>query len=330
MISLNDMPRVRINFLPTPLVELKRLSSFLGGPRIFIKRDDLTGVALGGNKTRKLEFLLGEAISQKCDSVIACGGMQSNLCRQTAGAAAVAGLKCHLALGGTQPPFADSNLLLDYLLGATIHWSGEYSKGERLPELAAELRASGLKPYVITYGGSTAVGALGFVAAISELKEQLQAENLDLDYLFLPSSSGGTHAGMTIGMDINNLSTKVVGISIDRSEPGEPPYESELAELANQTAAKLEFDRRYTPADFAMNYDYFGEGYEVVSDAIREAVYLTARQEGILLDPIYTGRTMAGLIDMIRKKVFTSSNTVLLWHTGGIPAIFRFARDLNA
>jgi D-cysteine desulfhydrase family pyridoxal phosphate-dependent enzyme len=330
MIDLNDIPRIRINFLPTPLTEMKRLSGLLGGPRIFIKRDDLTGVALGGNKTRKLEFLLGEALSQNCDSVITCGGMQSNLCRQTAGAAAAAGLGCHLALGGEAPPYADSNLLLDYLLGATIHWCGEYSKGELLPEIVAKLRSGGLRPYVIPYGGSNTVGALGFAAAISELKEQLIDQNTRLDYLFIPSSSGGTHAGMAVGVSINSLPTKIIGVGIDRGSQGEPAYEIELAMLANEIADRLKLTTNYTPDDFVMKYEYFGEGYEVVNDSIREAVQLVARYEGILLDPIYTGRAMAGLIDMIRKGDLTSDNTVLLWHTGGIPAIFRFAKELNA
>ena len=151
MTILDAFPRVRINFLPTPLTELKRLGRALGGPRIFIKRDDLTGIALGGNKTRKLEFLLGDALSQGCDAVLTCGAMQSNLCRQTAGAAAAVGLECHLALGGGPPDRVDHNLLLDGLLGARIHWCREFSQGETLPAIAQELRDAGRRPYVIPY-----------------------------------------------------------------------------------------------------------------------------------------------------------------------------------
>jgi D-cysteine desulfhydrase family pyridoxal phosphate-dependent enzyme len=326
--NINNLPRVQFNFLPTPLVELKRLADVLHGPRIFMKRDDLTGVALGGNKTRKLEFLLGDALSQNCDAVITGGAIQSNHCRQTAGAAAAVGLECHLALGGERPTFPEGNLLLDYLFGATIHWCGEQRKGEQIPEIAEKLRSKGRRPYVIPYGGSNATGALGFVAAVSEVKEQSSAQNYKVDYLIFPSSSGGTHAGITVGADLYDLSVKVIGIGIDRGEPGEPPYEFELAILANQVAERLSIEPRYSAGDFQVRYDYFGEGYGVVGDLEREAIQLTAKYSGILLDPVYTGRAMGGLIDMIRNGEFASSDTVLFWHTGGIPALFEHSREL--
>jgi len=327
-LSINNLPRIPINFLPTPLVELKRLADVLDGPRIFVKRDDLTGLALGGNKTRKLEFLLGEALSQDCDAVITGGDIQSNHCRQTAAAAAAVGLECHLALGGQQPAFPDGNLLLDYLFGAIIHWCGEQRKGEQIPEIAEKLRSEGRKPYVVPYGGSNAIGAIGFVAAVSELKDQMSTLNNKVDYVILPSGSGGTYAGITVGVDIYDLSMKVIGIGIDRGESGEPPYESELATLTNQIAEKLGIESRYTASKFQMRYKYFGEGYGVVGDLEREAIQLVAKYEGILLDPVYTGRAMGGLIDMIRNKEFTSSDTVLFWHTGGTPALFEYAREL--
>jgi len=250
--TVDDLPRVRINFLPTPLVELKRLAEVLNGPRIFMKRDDLTGLAMGGNKTRKLQFLLGEALSQNCDAVITGGAMQSNHCRQTAGAAAAVGLECHLALGGEKPPFADGNLLLDHLFGAIIHWCGEQTKGERIPEIAEKLCSIGRKPYIIPYGGSNAVGAMGFVAAIAELERQLAAQNNTVDFLIIPSSSGGTHAGLTVGIDLYDLPTRIIGIGIDKRESGEPPYESELAALANQIAKELGLASRYTESSFQM------------------------------------------------------------------------------
>ncbi len=327
--SVEDLPRVRINFLPTPLVELKRLAGVLNGPRILMKRDDLTGLALGGNKTRKLEFLLGEALSQGCDAVITGGAAQSNHCRQTAGAAAAVGLECHLALGGEKPASPDGNLLLDHLFGAIIHWCGDQTKGEHIPEIAEKLRSNGRNPYIIPYGGSNAVGAMGFVTAISELKEQLSARNERVDFVIIPSSSGGTHAGMTVGLDIYDLPTQIIGIGIDKGESGEPPYESELAGLADQIAKELGLAPRYTESDFQMRYDYFGQGYGVVSELEREAMDLTAMYEGILLDPVYTGRAMGGLIDMIRNKEFTSSDTVLFWHTGGTPALFQYAKELT-
>lgn len=324
----STLPRVHINFLPTPVVELKRLAAVLGGPRILMKRDDLTGLALGGNKTRKLEFLLGEALGQTCDTVITGGAMQSNHCRQTAAAAAAVGLECHLALGGEPPALPEGNLLLDYLFGATVHWCGDQKKGERIPEIAEALRSTGRRPYVIPFGGSNATGALGFVAAVAELKEQLSALSSRVDYLVLPSSSGGTHAGIAVGVDMFDLAWNVIGIGIDRGAPGEPPYEFELATLANRVAERLGMAVHYTAAAFQMRYDYFGKGYGVVGDAEREAIRLVGKYEGILLDPVYTARAMGGLIDMIRRKDIATGDTVLFWHTGGIPALFEHAREL--
>ena len=327
--NLRHLPRVRISLLPTPLVEMRRLGDFLGGPRIFIKRDDLTGVALGGNKTRKLEFLLGEALSQGCDTVITGGAMQSNHCRQTAGAAAAVGLECHLALGGEPPAFPEGNLLLDYLCGATVHWCGEQQKGERIPEIADALRGHGRTPYLIPFGGSNATGAMGFVVAMGEVAAQLSSLDQRIDYLILPSSSGGTHAGMTVGTDLSGLAVQIIGIGIDRGEPGEPPYEADLADLANQIAAKLGLVPRYTAGRFQMRYGYLGEGYAVVGDREREAIQLVGKYEGIVLDPVYTARAMGGLIDLIRRKEITVGKTVLFWHTGGIPTLFEKARELK-
>jgi len=325
---IETLPRVLINYLPTPLVEMKRLTQVLAGPKLLMKRDDLTGLALGGNKTRKLEFLLGEALSLHCDVVITGGAVQSNHCRQTAAAAAAAGLECHLALGGERPAYAEGNLLLDCLLGAHVHWCGEQKKGEQIPDIAAELRSEGRTPYVIPFGGSNATGALGLVAAVSEIKKQLSDRGSRLDYIVIPSGSGGTHAGITVGVDTYQLGAQVIGIGIDKGEPGEIPFESELAALANQTAERLCANSRYSPADFRVVYRYFGGGYGVVGDLEREAISLVARTEGILLDPVYTGRAMGGLIDMIRRKEIASRDTVLFWHTGGIPALFDYARDL--
>lgn len=327
-LSINELARVQINFLPTPLVELKRLSDVLNGPRILMKRDDLTGLALGGNKTRKLEFLLGEALSQDCDAVITGGAIQSNHCRQTAAAAAAVGLECHLALGGEEPALPEGNLLLDYLLGAIVHWCGDQRKGERIPDLAAELRSQGRRPYIIPYGGSNAVGAIGFVAAVCEIKEQLFAQDNDVDYVVFASSSGGTHAGIVVGVDFYDLPMKPIGIGIDKREAGEPPYEAELAALANQIAEKLGIESRYTASKFQMRHEYLGGGYGIVGDLEREAIRLLAKHEGILLDPVYTGRAMGGLIDMIRNREFASGETVLFWHTGGTPALFAYAREL--
>jgi len=229
---LDRFPRTRLTFLPTPLVELRRLGQALGGPRLVMKRDDLTGLGLGGNKTRKLEFLLGEALAQGCDAVVTGGATQSNHCRQTAAAAAAAGLECHLSLGGTALASPSGNLLLDLLFGAVVHWCGEDRKGERIPEIAEGLRAKGRVPYVIPYGGSNAVGALGFVAAIVELEGQLKEQGLQADRLVVASSSGGTHAGMAVGLDLCGLAARVVvgsgstreGRARGATSPGSRPW----------------------------------------------------------------------------------------------------------
>jgi D-cysteine desulfhydrase len=328
--GMNGRPRVQAGFFPTPLVELKRLSDVLGGPRILMKRDDMTGLALGGNKTRKLEFLLGEALSRGCDAVITGGAIQSNHCRQTAAAAAAVGLECHLALGGEEPEFAEGNLLLDYLFGAVVHWCGELRKGELIPAIAEELRSRGRRTYIIPYGGSNAVGALGFVAAIQELKEQLTTRNDRVDCVVFPSSSGGTHAGITVGVDRFGLPMKVMGIGIDKGEAGDVPYESHLALLANQTAESLGMEAGYTPDRFQVRDEYLGKGYGLVGDLEREAIRLVARYEGVLLDPVYTGRAMGALIDIIRKGEFSPGDTVLFWHTGGTPALFAYSKELSA
>jgi len=322
----DNIPRVNILNLPTPLVKLKRLSEHLEGPNIYLKRDDLTGLGLGGNKTRKLEFLLGEALSQNCDSIIMPGDIQSNCCRQAAAAAAAVGIQCHLALSGTKPEYAEGNLLLDYIFGAVIHWCGEYTNGEKIPEIAEKLRAQGKRPYIIPYGGSNCTGVIGFATAVCEIKDQLTNQNINLDYIILPSSSGGTHAGISVGVDICGLSTKVIGIGIDKSVPGD--YEYELAKLANEASIKIGFDKQYDSKDFIMNYNYFGNGYGKIGNLEREAINLTGKYEGILLDPVYNGRAMGALIHMIQDNQFMKNENILLWHTGGIQAVFMRAREL--
>ncbi|MBE0617056.1 MAG: D-cysteine desulfhydrase family protein, partial [Proteobacteria bacterium] len=263
-----------------------------------------------------------------CDAVLTGGAMQSNHCRQTAAAAAACGLECHLALGGEPPETPEGNLLLDLLFGAAIHWCGEQRKGERLPGLAAELRGAGRRPYLIPYGGSNAVGALGFVAAVEELRGQLPALDGRVDAIVFPSSSGGTHAGTTVGVDALGLGARVVGIGIDRREPHEAPYEQELAGLANEVAAKLGLGQRYAARDFVVRQEFLGQGYGVLGDREREAIRLAARLEGILVDPVYTGRALGGLIEMVRGGEFGADDTVLFWHTGGAPALFAYGREL--
>jgi D-cysteine desulfhydrase family pyridoxal phosphate-dependent enzyme len=326
--AIDNLPRIPLGYLPTPLVELKRLSKFLNGPRILIKRDDMTGLGLGGNKIRKLEFLFGEAMADHCDTVITGGATQSNHCRQTAAAAATLGIECHLALGGTAPEEPNGNLLLDYLFGAIIHWCGEQRKGETLMEIAEKLKSEGHHPYIIPYGGSNSAGAMGFVAAMNEIKVQLQEKNIQIHHIVFPSSSGGTHAGMTIGAELYHLKTELIGIAIDKRESTEIPYKTELTTLANQLATRLNIDPKVDESKFIIRNQYLGEGYGVVGNLEKEAIRLLAKYEGMLLDPVYSGRAMGGLIDMIRNNEFKRDENVLFWHTGGIPAIFDYAKEI--
>jgi D-cysteine desulfhydrase family pyridoxal phosphate-dependent enzyme len=320
--------RCSLGFFPTHLVEMKRLSGRLGGPHLWIKRDDLSGLAFGGNKTRKLEFLMAEALTNRCDAVITAGAAQSNHCRQTAAAAAALGLNCHLALGGSPPEASNGNLLLDQLLGATIHWCGSRRKGEGLIELEKNLTSSGLRTYVIPYGGSNVVGAAGFAAAMVELDAQLTEAGIHPAAIVFASSSGGTQAGLMAGKLVTESEVRLLGIRIDKDEPGEDSFDSQIASLANQLAQRLDLPEGFTPADIVLNSDYTGAGYGIVSDLEREAIRLVAQTEGILLDPVYTGRAFGALLDLLERHEFGSQEHVVFWHTGGAPALFSYAETL--
>ena len=332
MTDLNNLPRISLAHLPTPVEELPRLARQLGGPRLLVKRDDLTGLASGGNKTRKLEFLVADAMAQGADIIITAGAAQSNHCCQTAAAAARAGLDCALVLGGQPPAGAlAGNLLLDTLLGARIYWTGPHRRGEELARVADELRAAGRRPCVIPYGGSNALGASAYVWAMQELALQQQPCGLPLaaiDRMVVASSSGATQAGMVVGARGVGYSGQIIGIGIDKGEAGDEPYLLRLARLANRTAALLDMRATFAPDDFVVNQDYLGGGYGVVGDLEREAIHMAARCEGLLLDPVYTGRAMGGLIDMVRRRVIAPDETVLFWHTGGLPALFAYADAL--
>ena len=328
--TIASLPRFLLAQLPTPVEELASLAKILGGPRLFMKRDDQTGLALGGNKTRKLEFLIADALAQGADTILTAGAAQSNHCRQTAAAATRAGLRCELILGGEEPEIPGGNLLLDRLLGATIHWTGPERRGERMAEIADQLRMTGRKPYVIPYGGSNAVGATGYALAMIELQAQLRTFPQRIDRIIIASSSGGTQAGMVVGARITGFAGQILGISIDKGERGSEPYEAELAELANAIATHIVATEHFKAGDFFVNYDYLGGGYGVVGEPEREAIRLTARHEGIILDPVYTGRAMAALIDLARKKTFAKNESILFWHTGGAPALFAYAHEFLA
>ncbi len=322
------LPRYSLGFFPTPLVKLPRLTERLGGPRIFMKRDDLTGLGLGGNKVRKLEFLVGEALAQGCDTLITGGAAQSNHCRQTAAAAAACGLACHLALGGQAPSLPEGNLLLDQLFGAVIHWTGELRKGEKIPEIAESLRPAGRRPYVVPYGGSNTTGAAGFVEAVRELTQQLAQLGESVTHIVFASSSGGTQAGLTVGKSLFGLDGELIGIGIDKGASGDVPFAEHVIQLANATAERLGVHDRFSTSELILREDYLGDGYGVVGELERRAIRTVAQTEGILLDPVYTGRAMGGLIDMIERGELSPEHSVLFWHTGGTPALFPYAQDL--
>lgn len=317
--------RLQFAHLPTPIEELPRLFDLLAGPRILVKRDDQTGLAFGGNKTRKLEFLVAEAQEQGAKTLISGGAIQSNHCRQTAATAARYGFECTLVLTGDLPGEPSANLLLDKLFGAKIvHVADRKDRDRILQETFDNAVAEGKKPYLVPYGGSSPTGALGYAFAMEELMKQMQdlqvLEELGgLDWIVFGTSSGGTHAGLALGQRLFGFKGKVLGISIDESEEW---LKSHVSKLASDASERLGERIEFTPADVLANADYCRAGYGVLTDAEREAVQLFAKYEGLLLDPVYTGRAAAGMIDLIRKGFFKKDETVLFWHTGGQPALF--------
>jgi L-cysteate sulfo-lyase len=321
----SNIDRVSVAHLPTPLEEMKRLSQALGDPRIFIKRDDQTGLATGGNKARKLEYLIAEALGQGADTVLTVGAAQSNHARQTAAAAAMYGLRSILILRGYRPDHWNGNLLLDYLMGAHVRWAEDTPWDEMMIEVAVEEETAGHHPYLIPLGGSNPTGALGYVAAMEELMGQLEEGHLKVDAVVFASSSGGTQAGLIVGAKALGFEGRVVGISVANTEQ---VLKGILKELVPQTAERLGLQLSFDEADFVVYDDYLGGGYGVIGDPEREAIRLVARTEGILVDPVYTGRAMAGLVDLIRKGAFGPEETVVFWHTGGTPAIFAYGEGL--
>lgn len=307
--------------LPTPLEPLPRLGGVLGIPSLWIKRDDQTGLALGGNKTRKLEFLIADAIARGADVILTAGAAQSNHCRQTAAAAVRAGIPCELILGGAPPDAPNGNLLLDELLGARIHWTTREKRPEKMEEVAADFRRRGKNPYVIPVGGSNAVGAQGYVLAMKELMEQCRAAHFMPDRIVVASSSGGTQAGIVLGAKLFGYEGAVIGVSIDKGERGPERYEAELAVLANATAEVMQVRERLTAEDFTVDYGYLGAGYGVVGEVERTAIARMARHEGILLDPVYTGRAFGA--------VQAGADRVLFWHTGGAAALFAYGEEVR-
>ena len=324
---LSRYPRVRFSHGPTPLEPMDNLSQLLDGPRLFVKRDDCTGLATGGNKTRKLEFLMGEALEEGADTAITQGAVQSNHARQTAAAATMLGLKCEIILErrveDPGPQYDEGgNVFLNRLFGANIrHVPGGSDMTAALDEVAEEVRGNGGKPYVIPGGGSNPVGALGYVNCAIELLQQANDMGIKIDTVVHGTGSAGTQAGLVVGLEGTNSGITVYGISV--RQPKEKQEEA-VHKLTSSTAEFVGLKGGVARDRIIANGDYVGGGYGVPTPGMVEAVTLTARLEGILLDPVYSGKAMAGLIDLCRKGFFKKDETVVFLHTGGSAGLFAY------
>ncbi len=324
---LTKHPRVKLANLPTPIEKLERLSKHLGEVNIYVKRDDETGLAGGGNKVRKLEFLIGDAISKGADTIITQGAVQSNHVRQTVAAAAKMGLKSSAILErrvtDTNERFdKTSNVFLNYLLGiGSLRFvPGNTDMNKEMEKEAEIVRAMGGKPYIIPGGGSNAIGALGYVNAAVEIVSQINSQGLPINHVAVTSGSSGTHAGLASGFNALNAKLKLTGISIRQ------PEAFQIKKIKEETDKIAEFISipKVEEKDIIVNSDYVGGGYGVLSDDAMEAIHLAASYEGLLLDPVYTGKAFGGLIGMIRKGHYKKGDNVLFVHTGGELGLFAY------
>ncbi|MBO6678664.1 D-cysteine desulfhydrase family protein [Parvibaculum sp.] len=335
-VSLDDFPRFPLAHLPTPLAEMRRLRDALASemkttpPRLFIKRDDCTGLAGGGNKTRKLEYLIGEALASGCDTVVTTGAVQSNHARQTAAAAAAAGLRCVLVLFDTVPYKgrnyrSSGNLLLDRVLGAEVRIEPADSDAvEVFGKVMGEIEAGGGKPYFVPVGGSSATGSLGYARAYLEVADQLEDAGLANAVLLHASSSGGTQAGLVAGAQLRGSDPDIVGINVYRADNDE--MAKSIHTLACKTADLLGVS---APALDAVVLDggHLGDRYGMPTEPMRKAVELVAQTEGVLLDPVYTGKGMAGFIAQVIAGLYADKQCVIFLHTGGMPGLFAYEEE---
>jgi D-cysteine desulfhydrase len=329
MMKLTSLPRLNLATLPTPLHPAERLTAALGGPEIWFKRDDLTGFGLGGNKIRKLEFLAADALAQGADTIVTGAGPQSNHVRLTMAVAARLGLKGVAVFHGTRPAETQGNLLLDELFGAEIIFTDNADRSQLDARILAEaerLQAAGRRPYVIGRGGATGLGSVGYVAATLELQTQCVQQQVQFDYLFCATGSCGTQAGLLTGAAWLKPGYRICGVTVSR-----PPAEchARLTRLTHETAGHLELDINLGPNDLSVYGGYIGPGYGIPTQAGMAAIRLVAQTEGIILDPVYTGKAMAGLIDLIRRGELNPHHKILFLHTGGAPSLFAFAAELT-
>ena len=329
---VSGFPRVALAHLPTRLEFLPRLSEHLGGPEIWVKRDDCTGLATGGNKTRKLEFSMGEALAQGADTVITVGAVQSNHVRQTAAAACKLGLRCEVLLEHrVKDPgelyLNSGNVLLDRVFGANLR---EYPKGAdfdaAMQDVAGEVRAGGGTPYLIPGGASNPVGALGYVGCAEELLQQCDEQDVRFDHAVLASGSAGTHAGFAVGLRASGSDLPILGIGVNVPRDQQ---EAKVWELAQETAAYIDRPECVARTDIVADCDYIGPGYGEPTESMNEAVLMLARLEGLLFDPVYSGKALAGMIDYIRKGRFEKGQKIVFLHTGGVAGLFAYADILT-
>jgi D-cysteine desulfhydrase len=329
--NLSQFPRRRYTEGPTPIEFLPRFTEAIGGPDIYIKRDDLLGLTAGGNKTRKLEFLVADALEQKADTLITCGAVQSNHCRLTLAAAVKEGLKCRLVLEervpGSYNPDASGNNFLFRLLGVEkieIVAAGS-DMGSAMEKVADDLAKEGRRGYIIPGGGSNAIGATGYVSCAQEIQTQLFEKGLNIDRLCVASGSAGTHAGLLTGFLGCNMNIPIVGIGVSRDPEDQDPL---VHKVAVETAARVGVNQEI-PRDAVVTFgDYWRPKYSVPNKKMVEAVNIMAKTEGILLDPVYTGKAMAGMIDLCRKGYFKKGEKVLYVHTGGSPALYAYINPI--
>ena len=329
---LAPYPRVRLAHLPTPLEPMPGLSRHLGGATLWVKRDDCTGLGGGGNKVRKLEFLLGEALAQGTDAVLTCGALQSNHARQTAAAAGKLGMECHLFLEDrgirvTPDYMKNGNVLLNTLFGARQHvFARGTDLAAEMDRHAASLRQQGRKPYVIPLGGTNPVGDLGYVDCAMELTQQANLQGIAIDQLVVGTGSGGTQAGLLAGLHAINSSIGVAGIAVSPK-----PNHLELVHgVASATLAHLGVAAPLPRDRVVVETGYLGAGYGELTEGVVEAIELAAKLEGLLLDPVYTGKAMSGLIGMIRKGQVKRGVNMVFMHTGGLPGLFAYREDFVA
>ena len=329
---LSGFPRVQLAHLPTPLEILPRLSEALGGPEIWVKRDDCTGLATGGNKTRKLEFSLGEAQERGADTIITVGAVQSNHVRQTAAAACKLGMKCEVLLehrvSDPSELYRNSgNVLLDRIFGAHLR---EYAAGTdfdmAMEEIAGEVRAAGGVPYIVPGGASNPVGALGYVGCGEELLQQCEEQDVRFDHIVTATGSAGTHAGLAVGLRGSGSDLPILGIGVNAPQDAQ---EEKVYKLAVETAELVEKPGCVAREDIIADCNYIGPGYGQPTKAMNEAVLLLARTEGLLFDPVYSGKALAGMIDYVRRGRFDNSQRIVFLHTGGAAGLFAYADILD-